>query len=75
MAVYIANDEDLGKAYTYSSLDSRILRVRIQRRNKKKHICEFCKETIQEEDGSAYYSGLDLGRFYSFYSCTKCHNQ
>ncbi|GAV11433.1 hypothetical protein PBN151_1362 [Paenibacillus sp. NAIST15-1] len=75
MSVYIGNDEDLGKAYTYSSLDCRILRIRVQKVNKKKHQCEFCGTEINENDGSAYYSGMNLGKFYCFHSCMKCHNQ
>lgn len=75
MSVYICNDEDMGKAYTYSSLDCRILRIRIQKINRKKHRCEFCGTIIYENDGSAYYSGMNLGKFYSFHSCMKCHNQ
>lgn len=74
MSVYIANDEDLGKAYTYSSLNDRILRVRIQKSNKADFLCLMCDEVKQKDEGSVYYSGLCEGKFYTYKTCLRCHD-
>lgn len=71
---FINNDESLGMVYTYDSYaEDRVLRIRIQKRNKKEWKCLFCDNAIPIGSGSAYHSGLSRGRFYEYHVCMSCY--
>ncbi|WP_179089072.1 hypothetical protein [Paenibacillus odorifer] len=68
------NDEYQGLLHSYNSFaQDRILRVRIQKSNKKEWECVFCECIIPKGKGSAYYTGLNGGRFYDYHTCLKCY--
>lgn len=73
--VFINNDEYQGQAYTYESYaETRILRVRIQKRNKQSWPCLYCSMMIPKGSGSAYHTGLQNGEFYSYHVCLGCYD-
>ncbi|GAB6989500.1 hypothetical protein [Paenibacillus pini] len=76
MTVFLNNDENLQKLYQYNTYaEDRVLRVRLQIKNKKEWFCISCNETIPVGDGSAYHTGMSGGVFYHYHLCLSCYEQ
>lgn len=74
MPEYVQDDEFLDEIVHYNSLiQDRVLRVRIQKRNKKEWNCLNCSYKIPVGEGSAYFTGLSCGQFYEYHLCLKCY--
>jgi hypothetical protein len=74
MSVYKDNDETQDQIHSYNTFaEDRVLRVRVQRHNKKDQKCYFCKVIIIKDAGSAYFTGLSGGQFYNYHVCLKCY--
>lgn len=70
---FLNNDEDEGISFNYNSYaESRVLRVRSQKANKKEWKCYYCQHNIPVGDGSFYHTGLHNGEFYDYHVCCKC---
>jgi hypothetical protein len=74
MPEYMNNDEYQDEIYKYDSYkEARILRVRLQSKNKIEHRCEYCPRTILIGEGSAYHTGISDGQFYEYHVCDQCY--